>query len=330
MRRHLIPALFLVACSNTAPERTKAPEEKPPACDVSMDKLAGTAWVHMKPQASGPDKASPVTRVRFRDEGGKLVADYSASSISAMYAYDCEMTGKIANCMEREPHYKEWCRAFAASHDGVCDAAALAPLIGATEADLATAVTEVNKEFKAYKGDELTQQMRLYNNPNNKIRGKLQMALDPSSCQLTLVDKFKSMSDGRVKELENQIGTAQFAQTKEAYLFEDCKDLEVAHAVLPEGATARAYPAGTYDFESGLPQDQKADAACTYTANIWKDWLLMTPDVAGTVDGKNVKWTTKVPVSGPGPHVVHFERYKTCGEAKEKIGFSCAKVHIEG
>ena len=34
--------------------------------------------------------------------------------------------------------------------------------------------------------------------------------------------------------------------------------------------------------------------------------------------------------SEPGPHVISFERTKTCGTAApEKMGISCAKIHIK-
>ena len=93
-------ALLLFSCAG--PTETKPKEEAKPAassCDVSMETLAGTAWVHMKPQASGPEKPSAVTRIRFRDEGGKMVADYTASSLSAVYQYDCTKQFSLLPCM---------------------------------------------------------------------------------------------------------------------------------------------------------------------------------------------------------------------------------------
>jgi len=327
----LVALPVLASCTPATPEKPK--EDKKPAaassCGVTMDGINGTAWVQLKPQAQGPDKPAPVTRIRFRDDGGKTVADYTAGSLSEVYQYDCTRSGNLLSCAEHDTHYKEWCRAWASVHDGVCDPALLAPVIGAKAEDLAEASKLVNDEFKAAKGDARAQLMKDYNTPNNKVRGKIRVALNPGTCQLTIEDKFQAMYQGRVEEFENATSNSKFEKTSEAYTFDKCEDLEVAHAILPDGATAHAYPAGTYDFESLLPADQKADAACTYTADIWKDWLKVTPDVAGTAEKGNVKWTTKLPVSGSGPHVIYFDRYKTCGDKKERIGFSCAKVHIE-
>lgn len=326
--RTVLPAiLVLAACGGPAPEPPKPAD--PSGCDLTIEKLPGTSWVHLKPQPSGPEKPSPITRVRFRDEGGALVADYTASSLSAVYVYDCRSDGKIATCVERDLHAVEWCRAHAAANGGTCDATALAGILKVDPSTLTAAAESVNKEVAALKGTERDETLKSWNYPNNKIRGLFKVAVDKQSCRLTLQDKYQTMVDGKVQEYENQIGTAKFEQTKETYLFEDCKDVEGANTILPEGATARAYPAGTYEFVSGLAKDQVADAACTYTADVWYDWLQTMPDQPGTVEGKAVKWSVKVPVSGTGPHVVHFQRTRTCGGAEESLGVSCAKIHIE-
>lgn len=329
--RPLLPALLLL-CACPSPGDTKKTEEAAPPpsdCDVSMDNLDGTAWVHDKPQASGPDKPSPVTRIRFRKDGDKLLADYSASSLSAMYTYECTAQGSLLTCKEADPHYKEWCRAWAAVNDGVCDPAALAPVIHEKAEDIAEAAKIVNEEFKKAKGDELAQMKKDYNSPNNKVRGKLRVALNKGSCKLTIEDKFQAMFEGRVQEFENAVSNQKFSKATEPYTFEGCEDLEVARAITPEGATARAYPAGTYEFESFLPNGTKAEGSCTYTADIWKDWLPSQKGITGEPDKGNVRWSVKVPIDGAGPHVVYFDRFKTCGDKQERIGFSCAKIHIE-
>lgn len=329
--RPLLPlvALLLPACAPQEPPKPKETAKSASNCDVTTDTLVGTTWVHLKPQPNGPDKPNPVTRIRFRDNGGKITADYTASSLSMVYQYDCEKSGNLLSCFEHDPHYKEWCRAWAASHDGVCDPVQLAAKIGAKPEDLADAVKTVNEEFKAAKGDERAQMMKDYNSPNNKIRGKIRAALNTGTCQITVEDKFQAMFNGQIQEYENAVSNSKFTRTKDAYTFEKCEDLEAAHAVVPEGATARSYPAGSYTFESGLPADQKAAGGCTYAADIWYDWLLMRPGLEGKVDGAKVKWELTVPLAGTGPHVVYFDRSKTCGDKKEPIGLSCAKLHIE-
>lgn len=325
----LVMLVLLVGCGGAeAPKPAKV--EAPPACSVAVDKLAGTAWVYQKPTPEG-DKLTPLTRVRFREDAGALKADYSASSLSAMYPYDCSITGKIADCWEADHHAKEWCRAWAATHGGTCDAAALSalPNVAATAEEIEKVRPEVEKEFKGMKGEELRQTNLAYNSPNNKIRGHFQVAVNPKTCNITLVDHYITLVDGKVNEFENQIGAATFVETKEAYLWEKCEDLEVARAVVPEGATARAYPAGTYEFESTLPAGAKVDPSCTYTADIWKNWLLLTKDVAGVPKDKTIRWSLQVPLTEKGPTVIDFDRYKVCNGNKERIGLSCAKLHIE-
>lgn len=320
---------FLFACGGAEPAKPEKKAEPASTCGVTIDKMAGTSWLHLKPNATG-EKPSPVTRVRFKDEGGKLAADYTASSLSAMYAYDCSLNGKLLDCWERDHHAKEWCRAHAANNNNVCDSAFLAglPNVGATVEEIEKVKPEVEKELKAMKGDELKQTQLAYNSPNNKIRGHFQVAINPKTCNITLADKYITLVNGKVNEFENQIGAATFVETKEPYLWESCEDLEVARAVVPEGATAHTYPPGTYEFESMLPAGTKADPACTYTADVWKNWLPLTQGVEGAAKDKDIRWSVQVPLTETGAAVVHFDRWKTCNGAKERIGLSCAKLHI--
>lgn len=326
----LLVLLSLVGCGGAEAPKEEKKVEATPACGVAVDKLAGTSWVYLKPTPEG-DKLTPLTRVRFRDDAGSLKADYTASSLSAMYEYACTLNGKIVDCWESDHHPKEWCRAAGATNNGTCDPAALAALanVGATAEEIEKVRPEVEKEFKALKGEELRQTQLAYNSPNNKIRGHFQVALNAKTCNITLVDHYITLVDGKVNEFENQIGAATFVETKEPYLWEKCEDLEVARAVVPEGATARAYPAGTYEFESTLPADAKVDPACTYTADIYKNWLPMTQGVAGQPKDKTIRWSVQVPLTEKGPTVIDFDRYKDCGGNKERIGLSCAKLHIE-
>ena len=36
-----------------------------------------------------------------------------------------------------------------------------------------------------------------------------------------------------------------------------------------------------------------------------------------------------VPLAESGKHAIYFDRYKTCGDKKEKIGLTCAVVRID-
>lgn len=324
----LCATFALVSCAGGEPE--KKPDDKKPAaassCDVTMDSIAGTSWLYLNPDKG--DKEDAQTRLRFRKDGDTILADYSASSISAMYVYSCTRSGGLLSCDEKDPHYKEWCRAWAAAHDGVCDPAQLAPVIGAKPEDLAEAAKTVNEEFKAAKGDELAQMKHDYNNPNNKVRGRIRVALNAGTCQLTIEDKFQSMFNGQISLLENRVGTAKFAETKDEYLFEDCTDVDAARPNVQGNFMAEKFPSGSYEFEAHLGADQKADPACTYTADVWKDWRPLQQGLAGTVDKGVVTWKLTTPVAGEGAHAVHFKRYADCGGQKKELGVTCTKLHI--
>lgn len=323
-----LPLLALAGCGSE-PEAKKEEPKKEDSCPLAVDKLGGTSWLWLRPQPTGPDKPQPQTRMRFRDEGGAIKVDYTASSLSEVYAYSCEVNGKILTCLEDDHHLKEWSRAWGATHEGKVDTAGLAAATGLAATEFDTVKAEVEKELAALKGTERTETFKSYNSPNNKIRGKFMVAVDKAKCMLTVQDKYTTMVDGKVNEYENPVGTAKFEQTKEDWLFEACKDVEAANTIVADGATAHTYPTGTYEFTSTLNKNDKPDPACTYTANIWKDWLALTPNLAPD-DAKAVKWSIKVPLSEAGPHVISFERYKTCGTAApEKMGISCAKIHIE-
>lgn len=326
----LLALPLFTACDSPEPPKAE-PKTAADSCPLTLDKLDGTSWLWLRPQPSGPDKQVPATRMRFRTDGGKMKVDYTASSLSEVYAYSCEPNAKgtIATCLEDDVHAKEWSRAWGATHDGKVDTAALSAATGLPAAEFDKVSKEIEKELAQLKGDERTETFKSYNSPNNKIRGKILVAVDKAKCMLTVQDKYIAMVDSRPNEFENPVGTAKFQQSTEQWLFDACKDVEAANTIVADGATAHTYPAGTYEFTSTLNHADKPDSRCTYTANIWKDWLALTPNLAPD-DAKAVKWSIKVPLSEKGPHVISFERYKTCGTAApEKMGISCAKIHIE-
>ena len=82
--------LFLLSLSACVPD-APPPEEKKEApadtCGVDLATLPGTAWIHLKPQASGADKPNPMARLQFSDKEGKLHAAYTAGSLGDVYQY---------------------------------------------------------------------------------------------------------------------------------------------------------------------------------------------------------------------------------------------------
>lgn len=321
---------LLAACSLPEPPKPEAPPA--PTCSVKVDALAGTAWIHMKPQPVGPDQPNPMARLRFRDDGGKLVADYTANSAGSVYAYDCSVAGQIATCLERDTHATGFCKAYAATHDGVCDPAGAAAATGIPQAEFDKVAKQVNTELKKLKKTEAEQQRKSDNNPNNKLRGKFRAALDPATCSLTLQDKYQTLVDGKLNEFENVLGNAKMVKAEKEYLFESCEDADSAWAPGPDDSHLAVQAEGTIKFSAMLQAaDRKKAAGCALTADVYQDWLgdKVQSAVPATEDPKwGPRWDVNLPVSGVGKHVVYFDRWKTCGEKRERIGFTCALIRI--
>ena len=186
-------------------------------------------------------------------------------------------------------------------------------------------------ELKKLKKDEKDMQRKADNSPNNKIRGKFIVAVDKATCRVTLQDKYQTMVDGRVNEFENVLGTAKFEKAKEEYIFESCKDADSAWAPGPDDQHLAVQSPGTIKFSAMLQKEQqKGLDGCTLTADVYKDWVKTTPDVPATKDAKwGPRWDTQVEFTEPGKHAVYFDRWKTCGDKKERIGLTCAVVRIE-
>lgn len=322
---------FLMALACDLPKPPEPAKPKTPSCELALDKLPGTAWLYSKPQPAGPNKPDPTARLRFRDEAGALKADYTAGSSSDVFSYDCASDGKIATCVESNPHADAFCMGYAAVHDGVCDPQAVSTLTGIPLDVVTKAAEKVNVDLKKLKGDEIAQQRKSDNSPNNKMRGKFKVAIDKGTCGLTVVDKYMTMVDGKVNEFENVIGTAKFSKTEENFTWESCKDADSAWAPGADDAHDAAQSAGAIKFSAMLQKDQqKGLAGCTLTAEVYKDWIKADGELTATTDAKwGPRWDTSISFSETGKHVVYFDRYKTCDGKKERIGMTCAMVRVE-
>lgn len=321
---------LLIACSTPQP-----PKEAPkPAssCDLSFDKLAGSQWMNMKPQAAGADKPNPMARVRFQDEGGKLTADYTAGSLNNVYHYACTNDGKLATCVETADYSKGFCRASAAAApDGKCNVDQVVQASGYTKEQVEKAAAEVDPALAKLKPDEREQWKKDDNNPNNKLRGKFRVAIDLAKCGLTIEDKYQTLYNGKLTEYENVLGTAKFVKADADYTYLACTDSDSSWAPDASDQHQQDWPPGTLKFSAILQKEQKGAASCTYSADIYKDWTRLTTDVQAVNDPKmGPRWNTSIPFSDPGRHVVYFDRFKTCDGKKDEIGVSCVLVNVTG
>lgn len=324
-------ALALVAGCSTPPP-APAPEAKPaaPACGVDAGSLAGSSWTHMKPLATGGEKSNPIARVKFEDKEGKLLAKYTAGSLGDVYDYGCTLTGKTVTCVETDIHADAWCMAWAATHEGVCDPAGVAAALKLAPEAFTEAAASVNKKIKALKPADRANQAKLDNSPNNKIRGKFMVALDPATCRITLVDKYQTMVDGKLNEYENVLGTSKFEKATEEYIYESCKDSHSAWAPSEADEHEPVQGPGTIKFSAMVQKAEKGKGTCTYSADVYKDWVKSQTDVPAVEDKKwGPRWDTQIPFMETGKHAVYFDRYKTCDGKKERIGLTCAVVRVE-
>jgi hypothetical protein len=325
---------LLVACSSEpeAPKQEAKPAE--PTCDLKIDALDGTSWVYMKPQPTGPDQPSPITRMKLSGTGAQFTAKYTAGSLGDVYDYSCTVDNGIATCLETNTHAEAWCKAWAAVHDGTCDAAAVAGITGVPQAELDAAATKVNAELAKLKPAEKENQRKVDNAISNKIRGLFKFAVDGASCKLSVQDKYQTMVDGKLMEYDNPLPPgSKFERTKEDYIFETCSDAENAWApsASDDGTHEPVKAAGAIKFSAVLAKEQKGAKDCAYTADVYKDWIKVQSDVASADDAKyGPRWDTTIPFTDVGRHAVYFDRYKTCaGGSKERIGLACAVVRVE-
>lgn len=321
--------LLALACDLPTPPSGE-PEVAKPSCDVDVTKLAGTQWVYQAPQPVGPPKPEPAARVRFRDEGGALKADYTAGSTSDVFKYDCAIEGMIVKCLETEPHAEAFCKAWAAVNEGVCDPAGVSAATGIPLDVVTKAAESVNAELKKLKGDEIAQQRKSDNSPSNKMRGKFNAAVDPGTCEITLQDKYQTMVGGKLNEYENVLGSAKFARVDTDFTWESCKDADSAWAPGADDTHAAVQPGGAIKFSAIMQKEQKGAAGCIYTADLYKDYVKAQSEMTTTEDAKyGPRWDTTITLAEKGKHVVYFDRYKTCDGKRERIGNTCAMVRVE-
>ncbi len=320
--------VLTAGCDTPAPPPPSEPVARPDTCGEDINSLPGSSWLWLDPNAA--DKPNPLARVKFEDVGGALHAKYTAKSLGDVYDYACTIQGKTGTCVETTDHAEAWCKAWASTHEGVCDPALVAAATGLPQADFDKVAAKVNADLKKLKPAEKELQRKADNSPNNKIRGKIQIAVDKGKCQLTLVDRYQTLVDGKVQEYENVLGTAKFAKATEEYIYESCKDVDSAWAPGPDDQHAAAQAAGTIKFSAILQKDQKGAAGCTYTADVYRDWVKSQSAVPAAEDKKfGPRWDVAVPLADAGRHAVYFDRYKECDGKKDRIGLTCAIVRVE-
>ena len=179
---------------------------------------------------------------------------------------------------------------------------------------------------------------KVFNSPNNQLRGILHITIRPDECRLTITDNYMTMSFGAVREMQNVVGAGRFVRSNNEYFFEHCTDDD--NMVALKEAGAKAAPKETVGqwkvgdkipFDYVGPEDQKPKAGCSYKMDTWVQYepVAKAKPVELGEDG-TLDWGFTASFSEPGIKVVHLVRYRTCeGGAQEQISLSCQGVRVE-
>lgn len=320
------------------------------ACAHTTETLAGTTWLYNKLAADGSGVRTPdeQTRLRFIEEGGQVKAQYTVGSFSDVYTYSCEMKGEELFCQE-DLKLVDYCKSMYVA-DKECTPETLAKMApDATPEAIAKAAEEAKKTVDEYREKE-TWPHFVFNNNNlgNKLRGKLYAKMKTKQCYLQVTDMYTTIYNGEFKEDSNPVGTDQFAETKDEFMWEHCTDSGdmVATKVekFPEseeelneqacypnaGCTVAPGEAVYYHY---IGQDGRvAKEGCTYSYDVYADWRPVSKDQTAEIvdfkDAKEVRWGFTQTFQDSGAHVVEIVRYATCDGKKEQVEVACNLVAV--
>jgi hypothetical protein len=341
--------LFLLL-GTLACESTQAPPATP-ACDLTLDSMAGKTFVMLEAMADKTEKQNPQARIKFLAADGKVTAKYTAKSLGNVYDYTCTKNSDAEFRCTTKADILRICLALEVHKDGSCTQEKITELgfeVTADEftkakADAAKAIAE------AKAGEQWDRAKVAWNNVGNPIQGVLFAKIDAKRCRLSIDDMYYVVFDGKRKEDFNPVGTNPFVLDAEHdFVFEDCPngrllaDLQTPElpANLNDIPAERIHEVGkdVHFFYVG-DNVKTAEAGCTYSMDTYATWLKVgsAVPVAPAGDGKLV-WSTKhaftaedkVPVGGGVVGgVFHIVRHKSCNGKQEIIDTVCAVSQLK-
>ena len=354
MKRLLLisaPALIaLTACE----EKTTSfgAEEEASACPHTTENLTGT-FLYNKLAADGSGDRTPdeQTRVKFYDEDGKKKAKYTVGSFSDVYTYTCEIKGEELYCAE-DLKLVDYCKSMMVV-DKECNAEnaelmKMAP--EATPEQLAEASKEASETVAKYKDKpEWAQFVFNNNNLGNKLRGKLYAKVKDKKCYVQVTDMYSTIYEGKFVEDSNPVGTDQFVESTEEFMWEHCTDsgdlVATKSADFPEDEKALneqacfpnsgcSYTSGEEVFYHYIGQDgRETKEGCTYSYDVYADWKPVSKDNAAEIvdfkKAKEARYGFSQKFSEPGAHVVEIVRFPTCDGKKEQVEVACNLVAVQ-
>jgi hypothetical protein len=343
----LVLPLSLLSCGK--PEPVKPAETKPetPACGLALDKLAGKSFVHVQKSADGKTWTEDIlARVKFYKEGDKLKAKYNARSRADFYDFTCTINGDTLDCFEDNPKAADFCRTLFANDvvgpDKSCEASKVAELTGVSIEEAQKAKKEVDDELAKFRREKNTHEIddmrKVFNSPNNQLRGVFHVKVRPDECRLNLADHYLTMNYGKMREMENVVGTAKFQETDKKLVFEHCKDdknfvaLKNPDAFAKPGESQLEWrPGQQITLRYVGNEDQHPEAGCSYSQDTWFQYEPVALGTPVSADGKGrLNWTMTKLISDPGKYIIHMYRYKACGnEEPKRISVSCQALWVK-
>lgn len=329
----LLNVLGLIGCGEPPPP----PEPEPAACTLTFDGLDGKTFIRQERTPDGNGwKEDLWARARFYKDGDKVKVKYNTRALVEMYDYTCTKGKGELLCLADNPDLQQWCQTLIANK-GSCSAADLADLTGVPVDQAIKAHDDLMAKVDKMKPEEVERMKVAFANPNNQLRGVFHVRINKEECRITAQDTFQTMTEGKVREVENFVGSSRFVESDKDLVFENCKDH--ASLVALTGPDAAAKPGQTkVDWKVGesIPFKfvgdamVKAEPGCTYTMD---NYVVYEPTqkAAAVTPGDDGALTWSFAQSFPdhGKKVVHLYRYKACGGGEATLAdVSCAMVNV--
>jgi hypothetical protein len=331
--------LTVVSCKKKEEEVKPKEDGPPPGCEiVNYDSFVGKTFVLQTADAEGKETVEELrARLTFMKEGAVTKAKYSAKHPSDVYTYTCTPGEKDLTCWEDNPRLGDFCRTLFANGKE-CNAEELVKMTGCTPEDAAKTVTAFQEELKKLPPKEVEDMKKVFNSPNNQLRGLLRAKIPKGKCYLTVSDRYQTMTFGAVREMDNVVGSAHFFPSQKDLIFEHCQEnknlvaLATPDAKAKPGESVTEWAVGAkIPFRFVGEAAAKPEGDCTYLQDQYAVYepLQKGVPVAAGPDG-NLAWGFDHGFTAPGKYVVHLNRYKACkGGAPEKIDTICQYVAVK-
>jgi hypothetical protein len=327
-----------------------------PSCDLSLDNLKGRTFLMHEAQADQSEVENPMARLTFVEEGGQLIARYTAKSIADVYDYPCKKTGEGDSaklvCREAE-RIEDWCKALQAHEWGSCSSTKLTELGATMPAEpMKEAIKKAKEEAKKVKdaGDDnaFKRWQLVNNNLGNKLQGRMTVEKEKRKCRLMVNDMYFTIHNGKGLEDFNPVGRNAFIESKTPYAFEDCTDqanlAPYTSAEPPKDRSGFGSRNDVFEYDKEYffhyvgEVEAKGAKDCTYSFDAYAQYMPAETGVAVQVGPKGVvQWVGKATFKASNVikadltklGIYQMTRYKQCGGGpRERIDSVCTALRL--